>query len=142
MLSTGARRWRAVVTAVALVLLLAGSLWGQDDHFPFGPFRMYARASRPDGQVSTPFLVAVRADGTEEQVRSDVFGLRPAELEGQYPRLRAQPELLGALAAEYEARTPGEPPVVELRLMRRVRDLVDFEVVRETVREVAVWRRP
>ena len=124
------------------MVLVVGALWGQDDDFPFGPFRMYATATKPMGVVATPFLWAVNAEGREFEIKGAVFGLRPAELEGQYPRFRRDPELLGRLAEVYNDEHPQRPPVVELRLMRRRRELVDNRVVAVTEAQVAVWTRP
>ena len=47
-LSTRGRAVRVAATAVAALLLLLGTVWGQDDDFPFGPFRMYSTAPEPD----------------------------------------------------------------------------------------------
>lgn len=130
-----------MATVIALLLVAYGTVWGTDDQFPFGPFKMYASATKTTGVVATPFVVAVDADGDEKRIRSDVFGLRPAELEGQYPRLKAHPDLLGDLAVAYEEDHPGVD-LVEVRLMRRRRHLVDSVVVDETTDEVAAWREP
>ncbi len=137
-MTSAGRRVRTVATAVVLALTVSGSLWGGDDDFPFGPFRMYATRARTDGVVSTPYLVLVDADGNELRPRSDVFGLRPAELEGRYPRCRADPSLLGALAAAYAERPPGVA-IVEARLHRRRRQLDDGRVVGESSDVVAEW---
>ena len=119
---------------IALTLLLAGTAWGEDDHFPFGPFKMYARATRPDGRVAAPVLGAVDGDGRRRDLRPVEVGLRPAELEGQLPRLKADPALLGPLAPE---------DAVEVRLVSRGQRLKDGRPdgpVRDVV--VSVWRRP
>ncbi len=139
MLTARGRRTRGAATVIALLLIAYGTVWGTDDHFPFGPFKMYARATKTTGVVATPFLVAVDAEGAELRIRSDVFGLRPAELEGQYPRLKDHPDLLGDLAIVYKATHPGVD-IVEVRLMRRRRHLVDSVVVDETTDEVAAWQ--
>jgi hypothetical protein len=122
-----------------IALLVLTSAVGSDDDFPFAPFRMYARATRSTGVVATPFLIGVDASGDRQEIRSAAFGLRPAELEGQYQRFRNDPELLGVLAGAYEARHP-DVDLVELRLMRRRRHLVDSQVVSESSRVVATWR--
>ena len=44
-----AARW--AVTVIALALLLAGTFVGQDDDFPFGPFRMYSTTAQLNGPV-------------------------------------------------------------------------------------------
>ena len=142
MLSPTGRRLRGAVVTAGLAATLAGSVWGQDDHFPVGPFRMYARATRTTGPVSTPFLEATDADGRTFRIRSDRLGLRPAELEGQYPRFERDVALLGELAETYEARTGGDVDIVELSLKRRVRHLVDGRVESEDEEVVATWSQP
>jgi hypothetical protein len=131
---------RAGAAAIVIALLVLTSAVGSDDDFPFAPFRMYARATRPTGVVATPFLIGVNASGTHVEIRSAAFGLRPAELEGQYPRLQGHPELLGVLARAYEVSHP-DVDLVELRLMRRRRHLVDSQVVRESSSVVVIWRQ-
>ena len=126
-------RVRLVVAAVALALVAAGTLWGSDDDFPAGPFRMYATAARPNGNVRTAQLYGVLADGQERLLEAHDVGLRRAELEGQLPRFRAHPELLAALA---------KPEFVEVRLVERVRRVVDRRVQPGDRHEVvASWRR-
>jgi hypothetical protein len=47
-LTTRGRTVRVLVTLAGGLLLLAGTAWGSDDHFPLGPFRMYAGVNPPD----------------------------------------------------------------------------------------------
>jgi len=124
---------RLVAGAVLLAAVLAGTLWGQDDDFPVGPFRMYATAARPTGAVRTAELFGVRADGTRVLLQAHDVGLRRAELEGQLPRFRRDPSLLGALA---------KPAYVEIRLEERVRAVIDRRVQPDERRIlVASWHR-
>jgi hypothetical protein len=132
--SSAGRAARLAATVVALSLLLAGTAWGEDDHFPFGPFKMYARSTRADGRVAAPVLVAVDGRGVLRDLRPVEVGLRPAELEGQLPRLTADPTLLAPLAPD---------DAVELRLVSRGQRLKGGRPdgpERDVV--VAVWRRP
>lgn len=125
---------RGAVAAALVCLTLAGTFWGADDDFPFGPFRMYATSGRVSGTVRTAELVGVRADGSAEELRAGDVGLRRAELEGQLPRFREDPSLLGALA---------RPEHVAVRLLEHVRRVVDRRVQPETETRVVVeWRRP
>jgi hypothetical protein len=117
------RRVRLAASAVVVVLLLGGTVLGQDDDFPFGPFRMYATRQRLDGRTSWYRIEAVTARGDVRFVPGAAYGLRRAELEGQIPRFVADPALLGELAAAYAARRPGEPELVEIRLVRRSQPL-------------------
>ena len=129
-----------MVTIAAVLLLLAGTAWGQDDHFPFGPFRMYARATKTTGRITWPRLEGRDAAGRMHHVTAGDVGLRRAELEGQLPRLRQDPELLGALADGWASRHPGRPELVELRLLARSQPIVDSTPVGEPVeRLVVAW---
>jgi hypothetical protein len=126
-------RLRFAVAGALLCLVLAGTIWGSDDDFPAGPFRMYATAARTTGNVRTAELWGVRADGVRVLLEAHDVGLRRAELEGQLPRFRAEPDLLAALA---------RPEYVEIRLEERVRPVVDRRVSGEERRVlIASWHR-
>lgn len=132
-----------MATAVVVLLLGAGTAWGEDDHFPFGPFKMYARATKTTGRIGWPRIDAVDAAGRERSLRGADIGLRRAELEGQLPRFRHDPELLGVLAGAYRSRYPDRPRLVEVRLVRRAQRIVDSERVGEPTETMeAVWRAP
>lgn len=134
------RRVRLAVAAAGLALLLAGSLVGSDDWFPFGPFRMYATSGRATGAVRTATLVGVTPQGDEVQISAGEVGLRRAELEGQFPRFRRDPELLESLAGHYRDRWDIE--LVAIRLEEEVRRVVDRVPTGEVRREVvASWER-
>ncbi|HET9559114.1 MAG TPA: hypothetical protein VFS70_18390, partial [Actinomycetota bacterium] len=117
-LAGGARRARLVVAAVVFAVLLAGTAWGHDDHFPFGPFRMYATRQRLDGTTSWYQLEATTVAGQRIVLPGAAYGLRRAELEGQIPRFLADPRLLGDLASAYEVRRPGGPDLAEVHLVK------------------------
>ena len=94
-LSATGRRVRTAVSLVVLALVLAGTFVGQDDDFPFGPFRMYATRDDPDGQVVSTRVEAVDTGGTLRVVDEGSTGLKRAEVEGQVRRFLADPALLG-----------------------------------------------
>lgn len=136
MTATG-RRVRLTAAVVVLLLVTAGGVWGEDDHFPFGPFRMFATSGRPDGVVRTPALVGV-VDGDAFRIDPQSLGLRRAELEGQINRFRT-PGLLPALAAEYEEETGRA--LDELRLVIVRRPLRDSRPTGESESTIErVWR--
>lgn len=142
MLAPGARRVRLIGTVAAVLLLLAGTAWGQDDHFPFGPFKMYSRATKTTGRITWPRLEAVDATGRARTVTAGDVGLRRAELEGQLPRFRRDPDLLGALAEAWHSRHPDRPALVEVRVVARSQPIVDSVPVGEPVdRLVVAWAR-
>jgi hypothetical protein len=138
-LSRWGRRARTAAFLAGLALLLAGTAWGEDDHFPFGPFRMYATADDPNGQVHSPTLRAVDVDGTVVHVGEDDIGLRRAEYEGQLSEVVANPDVLGELAGVFARRHPDRPRWVEVQVVQRSYRLVDGVPgpVSETV--LATW---
>src|SRR5918993_875082 len=61
-LSPVGRMVRVVVTVIAGALLLAGTVWGTDDHFPFGPFSMYAGVNPPNEPAPDTRVEGVEPD--------------------------------------------------------------------------------
>ncbi|MGY1706347.1 hypothetical protein ACI79C_17415 [Geodermatophilus sp. SYSU D00697] len=118
-LSPAGRGARLAATVVVLVLLLAGSVWGTDASFPFGPFKMYSTRADPDRPVVSTRVVGMTADGEEVRLSGGEVGLRRAEFEGQLPRLVEEPELLALLADTYTAHHPDAEPLVEVRVVQR-----------------------
>ncbi len=106
-LSRRGRRTRLLATAVLFGALVAGSAWGDDVHFPFGPFRMYASTEALDGATSWYVLVGVGPDGVRREIPTSEVGLRRAELEGRVAAIAAEPALLGGLVELYA----GAPPL-------------------------------
>ena len=124
-LSRAGRLSRLTATAVVLAALLAGTLWGTDAHFPFGPFKMYSTRADPDAPVVSTRVVGVTGAGEEVRLSGGQVGLRRAEFEGQLPRLQAEPELLGLLAGSYAEQHPGGPELVEVQVVQRRFELRD-----------------
>jgi hypothetical protein len=126
--STLSRRGRVVrlfVTCSLFACVLAGSIWGDDIDFPFGPFRMYASTETVDAAVSRYVLRGRTAGEAETDLVPADFGMRPAEIEGRLGELRADCRLLGQLIASYARRHPSRPPLAELALVRRTQPLRD-----------------
>lgn len=139
--STG-RTVRVVVALVGIVALLAGALVGQDDDFPFGPFRMYSTADKLNSPVQDTRLDAVDANGRKFALSDNDTGFRRAELEGQLPRIRKDPSRLSALATAYASRHPGAPALVQIDVVIRWIALRDGRPTgKYTEQTVAVWRR-
>ncbi|HZG95778.1 MAG TPA: hypothetical protein VEZ46_13810 [Mycobacteriales bacterium] len=141
MLSTVGRRVRLALTALVAVLAVSGTLYGQDDHFPFAPFRMFATRTAPDGPVRVVELRGRTAGAAAEGTLSMAsFGLRRAELEGQLGRLRS-PGMLGELVRAREALRDELPRVDVLRLVEVEYLLDDGRQVGRRETTVAEWRR-
>jgi hypothetical protein len=133
--------WRLAATLVGIALLLAGTFWGEDDHFPFGPFKMYASAVDPDAPTEDTRVEAVDATGNELLLTPGNTGIRRAEFEGQLDRIQDQPALLSAVAEAYQRRNPQAPELIEVRVVVRWHEVRDFEVTGQWRDEVvATWQ--
>ena len=133
---------RVLVTAVVFGLLLAGTAFGEDGAFPFGPFRMYATRDAPDGVVVSTRVEAVDTTGRVLVVPDSATGLRRAEIEGQVGRFRADPGLLAHLSRAHDRLHPDEPAYQEVRVVERRYRLHDSRPTGdETEQVVAQWRR-
>ena len=143
MLSATGRRLRAGTTLVVAALVLAGTLVGQDDDFPFGPFRMYSTRDDPDGQVVSTRIEAVDTGGTLRVVDERSTGLKRAEVEGQVARFVADPALLGALSRAHDRLRPQEPAFAEVRVVEQAYRLKDSRPTGATSERVVVrWTAP
>jgi hypothetical protein len=124
-LSSGGRLLRLVATLVALALLLSGTVWGDDDEFPFGPFRMYSTRNDPNAPVISTRVVGLTATGEEVSLSGGQVGLRRAEFEGQINRIKKDPELLGLLADAFAETHPESPDLLTVQLVQRRYELAD-----------------
>jgi hypothetical protein len=108
---------RLTITLTVTALIVATTFWGSDDFFPFAPFKMYSRSQSLDGEAKSTYAEAVDESGARFQLNERNTGFRRAELEGQMPRFRDDPELLGALAQAYEHANPDKPHVVLIEIV-------------------------
>ncbi|MGH3380984.1 MAG: hypothetical protein ACRDP6_40245, partial [Actinoallomurus sp.] len=99
-----------------------GSLVGNDPWWPFGPWRMFATATKPTGAVS---VMAVEVQTAENRQWTGVglsppsIGLNRAEIEGQVPQIVHDPSRLGTLAKSHAELRPNSPRWTDVRLVRR-----------------------
>ncbi|MBM2617685.1 hypothetical protein JIG36_19195 [Actinoplanes sp. LDG1-06] len=132
-LSVRGRRVRVLATLIAGVLLLAGTLWGTDDDFPFGPFRMYSTAPDPNGDARDTRVEGVDADGHTVAITEGNSGIRRAEIEGQQQAYVDEPARLGQVAEAYAEHTPGASPLRTVRIVIRWHGI-------EHARPTGTWR--
>lgn len=118
-LTTVGRRIRVLVTVAGLLLLVAGTFWGDDDEFPFGPFRMYASAPDPNGAAKDTRVEGVDSTGAVVVITEANSGIRRAEIEGQQSQYEADPSRLEQVIKAYEDHTPGAPELREVRIVIR-----------------------
>jgi hypothetical protein len=113
-------RWiRVAFTLAAAVLLVWGTFWGDDDDFPFGPFRMYASAPGPNQAAKDSRVEGVDVTGKVVPLTETNSGIRRAEIEGQEGAYVADPARLREVADAYAVRNPAAPALREVRLVIR-----------------------
>ncbi|MFF4778954.1 hypothetical protein [Microtetraspora fusca] len=142
-LSARAKGVRLMAAVVGVALLCVGTFWGDDDAFPFGPFRMYSTSTPPNGNIHVMALEARMPDGSWREVPLDapVVGVNRAEVEGQVPRFQADPALVGKLVEAHDRLRPAEPRWTGARLVMRYLKLRDRRFVGTEERVVAQWLR-
>ncbi|MDQ3963258.1 MAG: hypothetical protein M3277_04995 [Actinomycetota bacterium] len=146
------RSVRLLVPAVVAIFLVLGTWKGQDDNFPFGPFRMYSTKQELDGEVRSLQLWGLYRCGTAEPAAQRIgewtnldieenFALRRADLEGQLGKLAVEPTvLLSELERTYRRLHPGGFPFDALQLRDRIYDLEDGKAISERFRILGTWR--
>jgi len=138
-LSKTGSKARAIATIAVLGALLAGGFFGDDDHFPFGPMRMYSTTNEVDGPVSSIHLEGTTVDGEVVAIKINAIGMRPAELDGQVPRFRADPSLMRSVLETYEKTNPDGYDLVSLRLVRGIHQLEDRKEISYSEELIAEW---
>ncbi|MGC9667911.1 hypothetical protein ACNTMW_15310 [Planosporangium sp. 12N6] len=136
------RRWRMVATLTVAGLLLAGTVAGSDDDFPFGPFRMYASADNPDAPVADTRIEAIDTAGNRRTLTETDTGIRRAEIEGQLDRFAANPSRLSTVARAYQRRNPGAAPLVRISVVVRWHEVRDGRPTGHSWDDTTVVWRP
>ena len=140
-LTSRGRAARVGATALGLAVLIAGTLWGSDDDFPFGPFRMYATSNPPDAPAPDTRVEGVDRTGAVVSLGEEATGIRRAEIEGQQSRYVADPDRLAEVAEAYAERHPDAPGIVEVRIVIRWFGIEDGRPTgRYTDETVVSWR--
>ena len=137
-------RWiRVVFTVAAAALLVWGTLWGDDDDFPFGPFRMYASAPGSSEAAKDTRVEGVDVAGRVVPLTEDNSGIRRAEIEGQQNAYVADPARLREVADAYAARNTAAPALREVRLVIRWHGVKHSRPTGTyTDQVIADWKKP
>lgn len=114
---------RLGVTLAGALLLLGGTIWGSDDHFPFGPFRMYAGVNGPNESAPDPRIEGTSVGGVVIALGERETGLRRAEVEGQEELFKADPARLSEVVEAYNRRNPAGPRLAEIRYVMRTHEI-------------------
>lgn len=134
---------RLIVAVVVAALLLYGTVAGQDDLFPFGPFRMYATADKLNSPVADTHFEIVDTTGATIELTEVNTGIRRAEIEGQLGRFRKDPSLLRIIDDAYVTLNPKAPSPVRVQIIIRWYALHDgTETGAYTTQTVATWTPP
>ncbi|MBV9488081.1 MAG: hypothetical protein JO246_18760 [Frankiaceae bacterium] len=133
---------RVALVVVAAILLLSGTLWGGDDHFPFGPFHMYAGYYPPTGTITSTAIIGVNAEGHQSYVTQTQTGIPRGAIEGQLSDYIHDPRKLGGLASAYLRRFPHATPFVDLKLVQKRWQLDNRRVVGTSTVTLAEWHAP
>lgn len=140
-LTTSGRTARLLATVAAGALLLAGTLFGFDDHFPFGPFRMYSTAPGPNQDAPDTRVEGLDTTGAVVSLTESSTGIRRAEIEGHMAEYEADPSLLRKVAEAYVSRNPEAPALVEVRIVIRHEGVRDSRPTgTHTDETVALWK--
>jgi hypothetical protein len=119
------RGWllRVAATVAGALVLLAGTVVGTDDDFPFGPFRMYATTDKPDAPVADTRVEAVDATGHPLVLTEAETGIRRAEIEGQVPQFTTDPARLSVVDRAYRHHRPDAASLSEIAIVVRWHEL-------------------
>lgn len=140
----GTGRWVRGLAALGVMGgLVAGTFLGDDDNFPFGPFRMFSTTNRLDGHVDAAEVWGITTSGREILIQWNEIGLRRAEIEGQMPRFAEDPDALRHVAEAYEHFNPEGPDLVGVKLRERVQILEDGRPAGDPIVVLlAQWNEP
>jgi hypothetical protein len=141
-LTSRSRLIRIIATLAGAAALVAGTIAGTDDDFPFGPFRMYASAESLDAPVADTRIDAVDTTGVRRTLTQADTGIRRAEIEGQLDSFAASPDRLSIVAAAYQRRNPEAAPLAEILVIVRWHHVRDGRPTGQHHDETkVVWRR-
>lgn len=133
--------WRLAALLLGTVLVVRGSVIGNDVEWPFGPMSQFAFRVGQNDAIRATFLQARTADGEVKLVPITVsdLGLARAEIEGQQPSIIRNPSMLADLAASYARLHPGQPKLTQLWLNERVTVLRNGRAAGERVDTLVGW---
>jgi hypothetical protein len=141
-LSPAGRATRLALTMLGALVLLAGSLWGSDDNFPFGPFSMYAGVNGPNDPAPDTRIEGTDITGATVVLTERNAGVRRAEIEGEEAQFVADPGRLSRIADAYRRLNPDAPVIVRVALVVRWHEIRNSSITGHWRDEVkAVWER-
>ncbi|GAA4521232.1 hypothetical protein GCM10023160_07830 [Brachybacterium paraconglomeratum] len=117
--------WRTLAVVACIGVLLVGGLTRSNDLFPFGVLDQFSSGTDPDGEVVNTCLQGLREGEAPFDIRfgQRSVGIERADVENNLPSIKADPELLAPLAAEFDRRHPEQHPLDALVLCQRITSL-------------------
>jgi len=140
------RAWRALLLLAVSALFVAGTWVGQDDWWPFSPWRMFSTSTSPSGSVTAMRIdVLIGDDPTwrPAPLAPSAVGLNRAEVEGRIPQITSNPAMLGTLARSHSQLRPDEPAWRAVRVVKHevlLQNRAPTGAVRDTT--LAQWSAP
>ena len=133
--------WRAGVLVAGVVLVVRGTLIGNDVDWPFGPMSQFAFRVGHNDAIHSTFLEArtARGDVIVVPLTPHNIGIARAEIEGQQPAIIRQPVLLSSLATSYHRIHPAEPALTQLWLRDRITVLRDGRADGQRIATLVGW---
>jgi hypothetical protein len=141
LLSRASLIWRSAVLVAGTLLVIWGSVFGNDVHWPFGPMSQFAFRVGTNDAIHSTFLQArtARGDVIVVPITPKNLGIARAEIEGQQPAIIRDPQLLAALASAYHRIHPNEPVLEQLWLRDRVTVLHNGRAAGQHVVTLVGW---
>lgn len=136
------RLWRSVVAGTIVAAMIFSGFGLTDDAWPFAPFRMFSHANRLDGVAHSIGFAGTTAAGDDIRLDALDFGLRRAEVEGQRPRVLANPGMLADLAETWNAAHAGDNELVRLEMLEIGRRIEDGRPTEHYDETLMVWEAP
>jgi hypothetical protein len=113
---------RLAALAVGVVLVVHGTVLGNDVQWPFAPMSQFAFRVGTNDAIRSLYLSARDVDGQQFVVPLSPpnLGIGRAEVEGQLPAIQRDPELLKDLIEPYPRLHPGAPALKQVWLRQKV----------------------
>jgi hypothetical protein len=113
---------RLAALAAGVVLVVHGTLWGNDVQWPFAPMSQFAFRVGTNDAIRSLYLSARDVRGREFVVplSPPSLGIGRAEVEGQLPAIQRDPALLKDLIEPYPRLHPGAPALQQVWLRQKV----------------------
>jgi hypothetical protein len=133
--------WRMAALAIGFVLVVHGTVLGNDVQWPFAPMSQFAFRVGRDDSIRSLYLAArtVRGQDIVVPISPPSLGIGRAEVEGQLPAIQRDPQLLKDLIIPYPRLHPGAPALEQVWLRQRVTVLKNGRADGEYIQTLVGW---